>query len=387
MENYRELFLKYLKNECNVEELKSILSWMNDPSNTRQIEDLVREDWEKFRVDGEDRSRIDTSFESLKLKLAQNGATGSKKYTQENQGMQVNDKYRIRKLIVRFAASFILPIAIGFLTYYVLNSHKKEEIQGINEISVPLGSKTVVLLADGTKIWLNSGSKLKYPQKFQGNTREVVLSGEAFFDVKKDLRKPFIVKTSALNIKVLGTTFNVKSYPEEGTIETTLVNGAVTITKSNTDLNSTDAIYLKPNQRATYIKEEGKLILADIEKKVIKAEPIVEIGQKRQEKMILSKNIDIVQFTAWKDDKIVFKNEGFESLCTKLERWYNVKINIDDPELKKFHYSGTIQKETINDVIEIIKLMMPFKYEVNHSIIDIWGVTGKKPPIIVNNKT
>jgi transmembrane sensor len=376
VENYKELFFKYLKNECTVQELSSILSWMQDSSNAEQVKSLITDDWERFNIDGEDRSRIDVSFESLKRRLSQGITVDLDSYSSH-----IQNKYRIRKLIIRIAASFVLPVVLGMLTYFLLHIKERDGLQVINEISVPLGSKTVVLLGDGTKIWLNSGSSLKYPQKFQGNSREVVLSGEAFFDVKKDARKPFIVKTSALNIKVLGTTFNVKSYPEEGTIETTLVNGAVTITKSNTDLKCKDAIFLKPNQRATYIKEEGKLILADIEKKVVKAEPIIEVGQKRKEKMILSNNIDIVPFTAWKDDKLVFKNEEFESLCTKLERWYNVKINIDDPELKKYHYTGILQKETINDVIEIIRLTMPFQYDVNHSVIDIWGLGHKKPEL------
>lgn len=370
MENYKELFFKYLKNECTAEEVNSLLGWLNNPTNAGLFESLVREDWEHFEIEGEDRSRINLSFESLKQKLAQNRTTELKR------------DYKIGKMLIRIAATFILPVALGVITYYVLRGSKNDDYPIVsNEISVPLGSKTVVVLGDGTKIWLNSGSKLQYPSRFQGNTREVILTGEAFFDVKKDTKRPFIVKTSALNIKVLGTTFNVKSYPEEGTIETTLVNGAVTITKSNMPGKKEEAICLRPNQRATYIKEEGKLILADVEKKAVKKEPIVEVGEKRKEQMILSKDVDIIPFTAWKDDKLVFKNEDFESLCTKLERWYNVKIKIDDPELKKYHYTGILQKETINDVIEIIRLTMPFQYEVNHSVIDIWAVNSQKPDL------
>jgi ferric-dicitrate binding protein FerR (iron transport regulator) len=97
--------------------------------------------------------------------------------------------------------------------------------------------------------------------------------------------------------------------------------------------------------------------------------------------MIFSENIDVVPFTAWKDDKLIFKNEDFEGLCTKLERWYGVKINIDDPELKKYHYTGSLQKETINDVIKILKLILPIQYEVNHSVIDIWCEKGERPKL------
>jgi ferric-dicitrate binding protein FerR (iron transport regulator) len=260
VENYKELLLKYLKNECNADELHSICNWLNNPSNTTQIENLIKEDWEKFNIDSEGQADLSASFESLKQKLTSN----PRKLTPDPVNLENNG--RVRKLIMRIAAGFLLPITVGVLTYFLMNNFKRTDNQGMNEISVPLGSKTTLVLGDGTKIWLNSGSKLKYPQKFQGNFREVTLTGEAFFDVAKDAYKPFIVKTSALNIKVLGTTFNVKSYPEEGTIETTLVKGAVTITQNNLSQQK-EAIYLKPNQRATYIKEEGKLVLADVEKR------------------------------------------------------------------------------------------------------------------------
>jgi len=367
VENYKELLVKYLKNDCTQEELSKILGWLKDPSNEKEIETFVIEDYDTFKANEINDPLTKVSFEALKQRLA------------EIKKNSFNNNHKIRRIVLRIAASFLLPVAVGYGTFYILQKTIKSEPMVFNEITAPLGSKTNIQLADGTKVWLNSGSKLRIPQKFEGNFREVTLIGEAFFDVKKDPTKPFVVRTSKLNIKVLGTTFNVKAYPEEGTIETTLVKGMVTITKTDANLNSKDAIFLKPNQRATFVKETGNLVLAESEKKLVKQEVKVKQDRKREEKMICTKNVDTEQFVAWKDDKLVFKYEDFESLCIKLKRWYGVEINIKSEELKKYHYTGILQKETINDVIEMIRLTMPFRYEINHSVIDLWSENDKKP--------
>lgn len=360
MENYKELFVKYLKNECTHEELLNMLGWLKDPSNEKTIDQLIKEDWGNFEAKEINSSSTKASFETLKQRIADIQKDAVK-----------NNGYKIIRIALRIAAGFLLPVAVGWATFYILQKHTKPEPMAFNEITAPLGSKTNIQLADGTKVWLNSGSKLRIPQKFEGHYREVTLTGEAFFDVKRDTTRPFMVRTSKLNIKVLGTSFNVKAYPEEGTIETTLVKGSVTITKTNGNASNQEVTYLKPNQRATFVKETGNLVLAETEKKLVKQEVKIKQDKKREEKMFFIKNIDTEPFVAWKDDKLVFKYEDFESLCIKLQRWYGVQINIKSEELKKYHYTGVLQRETINDVIKILKLTMPIRYEINHSIIDL----------------
>ena len=375
MENYQELLNKYLLNQCNHDELVAIISWLKDPQNEILIEQYLFEDWTNTEFKGQAEStETRESFAILKQRIAALDAD------------KINlRRHKIRQILVRVAAFFILPIAIGYLAFFVFQKTAKIEPNVVfNEITAPMGSKTSISLGDGTHVWLNSGSKLRIPQKFEGNYREVQLTGEAYFDVKKDPAHPFIVKTNKLNIKVLGTSFNVKAYPEEGTIETTLVNGLVTITKSNQDLNGKEAVYLKPKQRATFVKETGNLILAEIEKKLVKEEIKVKVDKKREEKIITTKDVDTEQFTAWKDDKLVFKNENFESLCIKLKRWYGVEINIKSESLKNYHYTGKLQKETINDVIKILQLTMPFNYEINHNVVDLWSDNDKNH--VISNK-
>lgn len=379
MKNYRELFFKYLKDECNDEELNALLTWLKEPNHSGQIETYIKEDWESFNsLQINNQAEIDASFETLKNRIlkAENSDT-SKQNLNFDQISPFNNQPNIRRLFFRLAASFILPILIGSLTYFILYRYNGTNQLGLNEINVPLGSKTTVVLGDGTKVWLNSGSKLTYPQVFSNDTREVQLIGEGYFEVTKNAAKPFIVNTSEIKIKVLGTSFNVKSYPEEGTIETTLVKGKVTISKSIEGSNE-NSITLIPNQRATYIKYEGKLILTEVEKKQLRKETRTDRAKKLDKKVIFSENIDTEPFTAWKDDKLVFRNDNFESLCIKLERWYGVKINILNADLKNFHYTGTVRNETVNDVFKIIKLTMPLEYSINHDVIDIWIAKSAK---------
>lgn len=366
MENYKELLVKYLQNECTYDEMVSILRWLKEPKNEILFEQFIKDDLAEFELNEKNEQIPNTlDFESLKRRI--------------NKTLTINTSPSFKKIFIRIAASFLLPIAVGSLTFYILQKNQKPDAIVYNEISAPFGSKTNIVLSDGTKVWLNSGSKLKIPQKFEGKTREVQLTGEAYFDVKKDPTRTFIVKTSRLDIKALGTSFDVKAYPEEGTIETTLVNGLVTITKNSVKQSVADIVYLKPKQRATFVKETGMLTLTENEKKLVKSVVKVKVDTKREEKMIFTKDIDTEQFVAWKDDKLVFKHEDFESLCTKLKRWYGVEINIKSEKLKKYHYTGVLQKETINDVIEILRLTMSFRYEINHSVIDLWSEDDKNP--------
>lgn len=359
MENYKDLFISYLNNELDGDELKNLLQWMKDPANSKTMEDWMGEDWASF-------SNAHENMPNREFTSLRKGRKPEYEFNPDDR------KIKITKVLYRLAASFLLPVAIGTLTWFIFSKTEKADQIVFNEINVPIGSKTKVTLADGTNIWLNAGSKLRYPQKFSGKTREVELNGEGFFNVTKNPDKPFIVKTADIKIKVLGTSFNVKSYSDERTVETTLVTGSVTIEQNKAKAGKSDKLTLKPNQRATFIKDKGKIILSGCEKEAITQINSTNNKSNKVQQVLLLKDIDTEQYTAWKDNKLIFKNEDLESLCTRLERWFDVKINIKNNELKKFHYTGTIEKETINDIIDILKLTMHFKYKINHSVIEIW---------------
>jgi ferric-dicitrate binding protein FerR (iron transport regulator) len=236
-----------------------------------------------------------------------------------------------------------------------------------------------VKLADGTTIWLNSATTIRYPDKFKNNRRDVYIEGEAYFEVAKDKKRPFTVHSSDMDMVVLGTSFNVKSYPDEGTIETTLVEGSVRIEKKMKS-GKIKYVSLKPNQQVTLIKEEGRILLTDLNEDKVEKLAVAEQQEsdslkvttiKRKERIVVVENIDPNVFIAWKSNRLEFKDEIFESIAVKLERWYNVEISIKNEKLKKIKFTGTFENETIEQAFEALRLTTRFKYKFNKNKIII----------------
>ena len=270
--------------------------------------------------------------------------------------------------LLKYAAIFIIVFS---LSWFLNNQYHKQIISGrwnninniaVNEVEVSLGSKSKIKLSDGTVVKLNSGSKLTCPALFDDMKRQVYLEGEAYFDVKADSSRPFFVNTSDITIKVIGTSFNLKSYPGSNTIVTTLVSGSLEISHKYAQ-----SITLKPNQKAIYIRDQHKLTLD--ERKELNLKP----GQMKVPKISLQDQIDTRPLTAWKDGKLIFNNEQFEDLAIKLERWYNVKIIIKSQKLKKERFTGTFENETTEQVLKALQIAEPFEYDINKNIITIYS--------------
>jgi transmembrane sensor len=277
-------------------------------------------------------------------------------------------KPTIRNIWIACAVAASIVIAF-FIGGYALNSSLRNQKVNVakvyNEIVVPKGAKSQLTLSDGTKVWLNGGSKLKYPAFFSSVTRDVFLEGEAYFDVSENKAKPFLVHTASIQIKVLGTAFNVKSYFEDKTIETTLVRGVIEIREVRNN-KLTGALLIKPNQKAVLFKskEEKKLhpdhSLQQL-KEVQDELPAIEIDK-----------VNVVPITAWKEKALVFANTTLEEMVTNLERWYGIKINVLNNSLKKYHYNGKFShNETIYQVLEVIKATTPITYELKNYEINI----------------
>jgi transmembrane sensor len=275
--------------------------------------------------------------------------------------------------LLKYAAVFIAAFAFS---WFINNQFKKQYVTGrtnytgSHEVMVSLGSKSRIRLPDGSVVNLNSGSKLTYPAFFSDKNRHVNLEGEAYFDVTADSSRPFFVHTSDITIKVIGTSFNVKSYPESNTIETTLVSGSLEISDKTVGdhgmRNLNKNLILKPHQKAVYIKDLDKLTLDDRE------ELKLETNRTKSPRLSIQDQIDIQPLTAWKDNKLVFNNEKFEDLAVKLERWYNVKITIKSHSLKKERFTGTFENETTEQVLNALKIAEPFEYSIDKNEIIIF---------------
>ncbi len=232
------------------------------------------------------------------------------------------------------AAVILIAVLSGFMVHSLLTYQHKDKF---TEITVPPGQMTLVKLPDGTEVCLNSGTKLKYPDSFKSAPREVFLDGEAYFSVSPDKKHPFTVFTNNLSLTVLGTSFNVDAYSAGTKTSVTLVEGSVM-------LNDHKGVWkkiLQPGQMATIDNSDKKT------------------------PQISDTNTDF--YTSWREGKVVFKAETFREIANKLERWYNVEIHFENPELEELRFSGTFLKyKPVEQVLSSICIMNPsvkFKME------------------------
>jgi transmembrane sensor len=238
-----------------------------------------------------------------------------------------------------------------------------------NEISTRNGSKTKITLPDGTKVWLNAGSKLVYNKEFGSKVREVELSGEAFFDVvhvnapQNGEKIPFIIHTKHLDIRVLGTAFNVKSYPGESTTETSLVRGKVEIVIHN---RPEEKIILKPNEKLMVLNDDIAVVNKDSnETEDVKPPPLVSLSK------LTPREDNLIAETAWVQNKLVFDNESFVDVAAKMERWYNVRFEFKEARLQHLRFTGVIESETIQQALDYMSITGPFHYSMQSNTIYI----------------
>lgn len=261
---------------------------------------------------------------------------------------------------------FIVSIAAAYLVGNYLPSSNAYVYEKpiFNEIIVPLGQKSQLVLGDGSKVWINAGSKLKFPSRFGGKVREVWLDGEAFFEVAKNRTIPFCVHTSDLNIKVHGTSFNVKAYNSEGTIETILVEGLVSIV--NTKSGDSKEVFLKPNRKAIFIKNDDVKVSEQISRNIIE--------HLKPRKIFISEPFKVESMVSWKDGKIVFDNETFEEIAKKLERRYDVIIKIESEEIKANRLTGSFKNISVEQAINGLQLLANFNFSIKENEITIMAL-------------
>lgn len=259
-------------------------------------------------------------------------------------------KSRIIKLIAASTvAASMLYGAFVFLQPTKPSSQTVEQAnkpENINEVSTRFGSKSKVQLPDGSTVWLNAGSTLLYKKDFGVNTREVEISGEGFFDVTKDASKPFIIKTTSFDIKVLGTVFNVKAYPDDETAETSLLEGQIEIIIKN---RPNDKIMLAPKEKLVVENNIQKIENQHNKDVSSKWEPLVAITKLKYSQ--LDSSVTEVQ---WKDNILAFDDEKLEEIAMKMERWFDVDIAINDAALRQKRLTGKFENESIEQALEAL---------------------------------
>ena len=224
----------------------------------------------------------------------------------------------------------------------------KPVVANTHDVSTTTGSRTHVTLTDGTQVWLNSGSHIQCGKDFGGGSREVSLTGEAFFDVAPDAGHPFVIHTPKLDVRVLGTSFNLKSYPTDKTTEATLIRGSIEISIHN---RPSDKIILKPNEKLVVNNDDSLLVRKPASRREVRQESLVVISQPTYE----HRSGAIIE-TSWVDNKLIFQDEEFGDLARQMERWYGISVRFADARLEQLRFTGIFEKESIRQALDALKL-------------------------------
>lgn len=327
------LLNKYIRNECSQDELEEVLRWFREEAGTAKGEQLMRESWEQIQ-EKEDQAEVD--FEGLLDRLHH------QINLDEVQPEKKTDR-PFRQLIWRglsraAAILFIPALALLLWTYGrgELLFNGQTAVAEWMEVSTPPGSKTNFNLPDGTVVWLNHGSTLKYPRRFQAGSREVELAGEAYFEVQSDAKNPFKVISGQLNVLAVGTEFNVLAYPEDTTLEVTLIEGRVDIRQM-----------LRDGARTLYQMQPDEHL----------------VFQKQARKLIPSK-VSSDKYIAWKSGRLIFENDPIDEVLNRLGRWFNVDIELEARALSNYTFTATFGPETLPQVLELMELASPITYEI-----------------------
>lgn len=239
--------------------------------------------------------------------------------------------------LLKAAAILFLPMLAG--SYYLGTIRQENQALATrpvyNEVSAAFGTRSMLTLADGSRVWLNSGSKLRYPRDFSGRHREVFLTGEAYFEVESDVSKPFIVRTKRLNVRATGTRFNVNVSSIEKSSHITLVEGKVTVCKNVAGGKTEEISQMKPNQHLAFDTLSGSFNV---------------------------RTEDTYRFIAWKDGKLIFRNDPLEDVIKKIGYFYNVDIELKDEKLKEYRYRATFEEESLDEILHLLKISSPVNY-------------------------
>ena len=279
------------------------------------------------------------------------------------------EKFLFNRTAIAFAVITIIFISSWFIFF---NGNKKEDktvATTASSIVTKNGNRTKITLPDGTQVWLNAGSKLDYNNLlYNKDLREVTLSGEAYFDVVKNVDKPFLVHTHNFKIKVLGTAFDVKSYPEDKESETSLIRGSVEVTVPGRQ----EKFILRPNEKLVVNNRDNSILNGTIEgekkENAIVKEPETIISIKKVN-YLPEKNI--ILETAWVENRLEFHSEKFIDVAKKMERWFDVSISFKDKKMEDIILTGTLPGETIAQALEALKIAESLNYTIEGNNIII----------------
>lgn len=337
--DFYQFFKRFAEDNYTIEDLDWIRKKVENPDDRESIERALRHYWyqyvlseETFKEDQQN-INLDTCLHKIYSRINQ-------KHSFFRESKETSRLKRIvsRSLYFYYRAAAILLIPLlGAMLMYFINIQEPEK-PVYSEVYAPKGSRISLDLPDGTHVWLNHGSRLKYPQSFGNDTRKVFLRGEAYFEVKKKEKRDFLVQSSHLDVLVTGTCFNMMAYSEDESVSVSLDEGSVDLYQDfSKEYNETEKITtVKPGEHAEYDKTSNQM------------------------EIIYGRN-DI--YTAWREGKIIFRNSPLKEIVTKLERRYNVEIILENSQVANYTFTATFSDETLPQILDLLSKAAPLEYE------------------------
>jgi transmembrane sensor len=368
-----ELVSKKLSGEATITELKELEDLLRNNPDLHYPMQTVADLWHQNAADKEDAyaaySRHSSRMKEMGVDFEYEETMQELLNTDHN-NISSNAGNNRKKYMLLLLSSFVL-VFLGYYSYNKFFPSPDKTASRIladkSEVSTKYGSRTKLVLPDGTQVWLNAGSKLSYDKNYGNSIREVALSGEAYFDVIRNPSHPFIIHTEKIDIKVLGTAFNVKSYPGEKNTETSLIRGSIEVTVKD---RPTEKIILKPNEKLVIANNDmlkGKPLAAKTKFAINDTpEPIVAVSHLTYE----PKDSTVLE-TSWMVNKLIFRSETFEDLSVKMERWYGITFRFADENIKKKKFTGVFENESIQQALEALKLTTSFTCRFNKKEVTI----------------
>lgn len=332
------LIAKYLGDNATAEEIAELETWVKDSTSNWDYFMKVKNIWHS----------LDKSIDPSDISTANALDVVMKQISKESTIIH------LWKYFQTAAAILIIPLILGGLFWQKFNTHDKVAV-AYKEVSTSNGTRIAFNLDDGTKVWLNAGSSLKYPDKFISKQRSVCLKGEAYFEVKSDESKPFIVNTQSIVIKATGTKFNVRAFLDQNKSEVSLLSGKVSVLKSGITDNAIITL-LKPNQHLDY--------------NIILQQGAVEQG-------------DQYKYIAWRDGKLLFRNDPLSDVLDRIGEFHNVHFQCTNKKLLEYRYHITFQNESLPEILEILKASSPMDFKIMKRSADLHDGSIPRQEIII----
>lgn len=359
------LFARKLTGEASGEELQELELLVKGESSLFYEFQVITELWEQEPQN--DADYLEATYLLHLEKMRKLGIEPGNSDVTESENQQPPYSFFKRNRNRIFAGAALAGLIVLTVSVFFLNKNKTavpiaKADSKTGEIATKNGSNTQLKLPDGSIVWLNAGSKLNYEKINETGLREVYLTGEAFFDVVKNPKRPFIIHTSSIDIKVLGTKFNVKAYPDDKTVETSLIRGSVEVTVKN---RPEEKYLLKPNQKLILMNEAYIEKIAAEHQTLPPKSPVIIIRQ-----LSYLKGDTAAIETSWVRNKLDFADEPFAELAKRMGRWYDVEFEFRNKNMEDENLTGSFETETLVQSLEALRFSINYRFN--------YKIEGKK---------